>query len=99
MAQTRKQALRTVDSNAPVCQLRVELLYLKPAIWRQILVPGSINLAKLHRVFQWSMRWEEEHLHEFVFGDTRYGQPDPDFLSDPPMLNEARVPLTRALAR
>ena len=97
MAQTRKPALRAVDSNAPVYQLRVEPLYLKPAIWRQVLVPGSIKLAKLHRVFQWSMGWEEEHVHEFVFGDIRYGQPYPDFLSDPPMLNEARVPLTQAL--
>ncbi|MEM5426173.1 IS1096 element passenger TnpR family protein [Paraburkholderia ferrariae] len=37
------------------------------------------------------------HLHEFVFGDTNYGVPDPDFPSDPPMLNEARVNLGRAL--
>jgi Plasmid pRiA4b ORF-3-like protein len=97
MAQTRKPALRTVESQAPVYQLRVELLYLKPAIWRQVLVPGSIKLPKLHGVLLWTMGWDGGHLHEFVFGDTNYGVPDPDFPSDPPMLNEARVPLTRAL--
>jgi Plasmid pRiA4b ORF-3-like protein len=97
MAQTRKPAPRPVDSQAPVYQLRVELLHLKPAIWRQILVPGSIKLPKLHSVLLWTMGWEGGHLHEFVFGHTNYGIPDPDFPIDPPMLNEARVPLTTAL--
>jgi hypothetical protein len=99
MAQTRKPALRAADSHTPVYQLRVELLYLKPAVWRQVLVPGSIKLPKLHRVFQWSMGWDDEHLHEFVFDGTCYGIPDPDspFPSDPPVRNEARVPLTQAL--
>jgi hypothetical protein len=72
-------------------------MYLKPAIWRQLLVSGSIKLPKLRRVLQEAMGWEGGHLHEFVFGDTSYGQPDPDFPSDPPMLNEARVTLTAAL--
>jgi hypothetical protein len=97
MAQTRKPALRTVDSQAPVYQLRIELLHLKPAIWRQILVPGSIKLPKLHVVLLSTMGWEGGHLHEFMFGGTHYGVPDPHFPSDPPMLNEARVHLTKAL--
>ena len=35
----------------------------------------------------------------FVFGDDNYGMPDPDpdFPGDPPMLNEARVSLSKAL--
>jgi hypothetical protein len=97
MAQSRKPAPGAVKSPSPVYQLRVELLYLKPTIWRQVLVPGSITLAKLHRVLQWSMGWDDEHLHEFEFDGTCYGQPDPDFPTDPPMLNEARIPLTQAL--
>jgi hypothetical protein len=77
MAQTRIPALRTVDSQAPVYQLRVELLYLKPTIWRQIRVPGSIKLPKLHGVLQRTMGSDGGHLHEFVFGETYYGVPDP----------------------
>ena len=38
------------------------------AIWRQILVPGSIRLSNLHGVLLWTMGWEGGHLHEFVFG-------------------------------
>ncbi|WP_429315771.1 IS1096 element passenger TnpR family protein [Paraburkholderia sp. GAS448] len=50
--------MRTVDSLAHVYQLRVELLYLKPAICRQILVPGSIERPKLNGVLLWTMGWD-----------------------------------------
>jgi Plasmid pRiA4b ORF-3-like protein len=79
MSPGRKPTLRSVHSQVPVYQLRVELRHIKPAIWRQILVPGSIKLPKLHGVLLWAMGWDGSHLHEFVFGDTNYGQPDPDF--------------------
>jgi Plasmid pRiA4b ORF-3-like protein len=88
-----KHANRVVRGrfSAPCLPVARRMLNLKPAIWRQILVPGSIKLPKLHGVLLWAMGWDGGHLHEFVFGDTNYGQPDPDFPSDPPMLNEARV--------
>ncbi|CAN7341362.1 plasmid pRiA4b ORF-3 family protein [Trinickia sp. LjRoot230] len=97
MASTRKPAVRAVNSPAPVYQLHIELKYLKPAVWRRVLVPASIRLPKLHVVLLLAMGWEGGHLHEFMFGDTNYGVPDLDFPSDPPMLNEARVTLDRAL--
>ena len=93
MASTRKPTLRAVNSPVPVYQLHIELKYLKPAVWRRVLVPASIKLPKLHVVLLWAMGWDGGHLHEFVFGDINYGVPDPDFPSDPPMLNEARVSL------
>jgi Plasmid pRiA4b ORF-3-like protein len=43
------------------------------------------------------MGWDGGHMHEFMFGDTNYGVPDRDFRRDSPMLNEARVTLTKAL--
>lgn len=97
MASTRKPALRAVNSPVPVYQLHIELKYLKPAVWRRVLVPASIKLPKLHVVLLWAMGWDGGHLHEFVFGDTNYGVPDADFPSDPPMLNEARVSTAKAL--
>jgi len=97
MASTRKPALRAVNSPAPVYQLHIELKYLKPAVWRRVLVPASIKLPKLHVVLLLAMGWDGGHMHEFVFGDINYGVPDPDFPSDPPMLNEARASLGKAL--
>ncbi|WP_429327351.1 plasmid pRiA4b ORF-3 family protein [Paraburkholderia atlantica] len=90
--------MRLVKAPVPDYVLRVELKYIKPAIWRRIIVPGSIRLGKLHVVLQLAMGWEGGHLHEFVFGETNYGEPDDfGFQSDPPMLNEARVTLAKAL--
>jgi hypothetical protein len=43
--------------------------YIKLAIWRRIIVPGSIRLGKLHVVLLLAMGWEDGHLHEFVFGE------------------------------
>ena len=41
MAVSRKAPLRAVHASAaPIYQLRIELLDLKPAIWRSVLVPG-----------------------------------------------------------
>lgn len=36
-------------------QLRIELLEMKPAVWRRVIVPAAIKLPKLHRVIQRAM--------------------------------------------
>jgi hypothetical protein len=60
-------------------------------------VPSSIQLGKRRVVLQLAIGWEGGHLHEF-FGETNYGEPnDSGFQSDPPMLNEARGTLAKAL--
>lgn len=77
-------------------QLRIELLEMKPAVWRRVIVPASIKLPKLHRVIQGAMGWEDVHLHEFEIGKSRYGIPDPEF-PDPAMLNESNMTLASSL--
>jgi hypothetical protein len=99
MAKARKSALRVVRSAAPNYELRVELKHIKPVIWRRIIVAGSIRLHELHAVLLLAMGWQGGHLHEFIFGDTRYGEPDDLGLTDdPPMLDETRITLAKALA-
>lgn len=97
MAQARKLALRVVSSPVPVYQLQIELRYTDPVIWRRLLVPGSVKLSKLHVILQRVMGWEGGHLHEFVIGETGYGEPDPDFPSDLPVEDEKKVTLEKAL--
>jgi hypothetical protein len=36
-------------------QLKITLEDIRPLIWRRVLVPGSIRLAKLHDIFQVAM--------------------------------------------
>lgn len=60
-------------------QLRIPLLGVEPAVWRQVLVPESITLPKLHQVIQAAMGWQNSHLHEFEINGVCYGQPDPEW--------------------
>lgn len=79
-------------------QLHVELQDLKPAIWRRLLVPAGITLARLHNVLQITMGWTDSHLHEFTIAGTRYGIPDRDWPDSPPVTPESGVTLAHAIA-
>jgi hypothetical protein len=83
---------------ADLLQLRIELAEIKPAIWRRIVVPESITLARLHHVIQCVMGWHGGHLHEFEIAGERYGIPDPEFDWGDPPRSEQRIQLKTALA-
>ena len=68
------------ENKGRVYQLRISLIGSKPEIWRRILVSGNTTLAKLHNIIQELMSWEDDHLHEFVFGGEYYTRPHPDDL-------------------
>lgn len=55
------------DSQA-FLQLKVSLLGVRPAIWRRIVVPGSIVLPDLHVVLQRAFGWTNSHMHAFEQG-------------------------------
>lgn len=59
--------------------MKITLRDIRPPIWRQLLVPGGIKLAKLHEIFQVAMGWTNAHLHNFTIGDQRYGPHFDDF--------------------
>ena len=93
------------ERNAPqpsepraACRLHIELSWIKPKIWRRVLVPDTIVLSKLHRVLQATMGWTDSHLHRFEIGRTRYGQRLPGWDDlDEPMIDERRARLADAL--
>lgn len=60
-------------------QIKITLRDSKPPIWRRVLVPSNITLAKLHHVIQRVMGWEDYHLHQFIVGELYYGVPNPDY--------------------
>lgn len=61
----------------PAYQLYIELDWVKPKVWRRLLVPVTIELPLLHVMLLWGMGWEGGHLHEFVFGHDHYGPSEP----------------------
>ena len=53
--------------------LRIELLDVKPTVWRRVLVSNASTLASLHKYLQWVMGWNDTHAHEFVVGEGMIG--------------------------
>ncbi|KWN21997.1 hypothetical protein WT83_04810 [Burkholderia territorii] len=87
----------TSRSSGQLLQLKIELSGIKPSIWRRIVVPETITLAKLHRVIQVAMGWTDSHLHEFEIAGERFGIPDPGFDFGEPVISEARARLGKCL--
>jgi hypothetical protein len=80
-----------------VYQLLLTLQDVRPLVWRRLLVPESLTLAKLDRVIQSAMGWTNSHLHEFRIGGLCYGVPDPDWDDEVPILSDRRFRLGQVL--
>ena len=49
-------------------RVRLELHGAKPPVWRRLVLPGDLTLARLHDVIQAAMGWSNSHLHRFRTG-------------------------------
>ena len=79
--------------NLPLYELKITLRGSKPAIWRRVQAPGSINLNRLHDVFQVVMGWTDSHLHHFVDAPIVYSVPSGDDYPGEERLDERRFRL------
>ena len=61
-----------------VVQVHVVLEDITPQIWRRVIVPLNITLAKFHLILQAANGWTDSYLHEFDIGGLRYGDVDED---------------------
>jgi len=59
-----------------IYQIKITLRDSQPPIWRRIHVQSGITLAKLHKILQRVMGWEDVHLHQFLIHGDRYGSRD-----------------------
>ncbi len=55
-------------------QLKVLLADTRPPVWRRLLVPASLSLARLHRAIQAAFGWEDDHGHVFRIRGGEYGR-------------------------
>lgn len=49
--------------------MRIDLIGIKPAIWRRLSLPAEASFLDLHRAIQESFDWDDSHLHEFQHRD------------------------------
>jgi hypothetical protein len=84
-----------------IYQIKVTLLYMRPPIWRRLLLPAGLTLEVLHDVLQVAIGWDDSHLHDFRIGQERFGKPDPTdrLMGLPTIGNERTVRLFTVLGK
>ena len=93
-------ATKRIGTVQDIYGIKVTLLGTKPPIWRRLLVPASMTLAKLHDVLQTAMGWHDCHMHEFRAGERHFGRPDPEDISMGMQVeNERSIRLSSVLRR
>lgn len=80
-------------------QLKVALRYIRPPIWRRVVLPDNFTLGQLHDVIQVTMGWQNCHLHAFRFGDAHYTSQEVCEMDEMDMENEETVFLSQVLTR
>ncbi len=56
-----------------VFEIRVQLQYIEPPVWRRLRIRSAATLADLHDAIQTAMGWSDSHLHEYFISGRRYG--------------------------
>jgi len=79
----------------PAHRLHVELDDVRPAVWRQLIVPGTIRLSKLADILLVAMGWNNSHLHQFRIGDVLFGMHVEDWPEEE--IDEKSVTVVQAL--
>ena len=59
-------------SNAIIYQLKITAKYIKPSIWRTVLIPANANFTDLHDIIMELFGFDDSHLFAFSTGG-RYG--------------------------
>lgn len=73
----------------------MQLAEINPVVWRRVLVPGAVRLAKLSEMLLAAMGWTNSHLHAFRVGENRYGMCFDDYPEEE--MDEKGVTVLQAL--
>ncbi len=52
--------------------IKVRLKNFKPITWRDLIIPSNITFKGLHEIIQIIMGFDNSHLYDFSFKDSRY---------------------------
>ena len=85
----------TMAAAPDAARLRITLLDLDPAPWREVEVPLSMTFKGMHDTIQAAFLWFDSHLWEFEFAGRRYGIPLDDGFGGDKVYNADTARLTR----
>lgn len=80
-------------------QFKMTLKYIRPPIWRRVVLLDNDTLGHLHDVIQVAMGWQNCHMHAFRFGDVHYTSQQTSEMGEMDMENEDRVLLRDVAGR
>ena len=63
------------DGSGNALVLALSVLGCEPPVWRRIVVREDMWLQQLHDVIQVAFDWFDYQTHEFIVGDSHYGNP------------------------
>jgi hypothetical protein len=99
MAKKRGPKMIWVPPAESAIQFKVALKYIRPPIWRRVLLPDNFTLGQLHEVIQVTMGWHNCHMHSFRIGGAYYTSQSASEMEDMDMENEETVFLGRIVTR
>ncbi len=79
MAKKRGPKMMWVPPAEKTIQFKVALRYIRPLIWRRLLLPDNFTLGQLHDVIQVVMGWYNCHMHAFRVPRRGFGPPLREF--------------------
>lgn len=80
-------------------QFKVALRYIRPPIWRRVVLLDNFTLGQLHDVIQVTMGWQNCHMHSFRIASVYYTSQSASGMEDMDMENEETVFLSRVVTR
>ncbi len=99
MAKKRGPKVIWVPPAEKAIQFKVALRYIRPPIWRRMVLPDNFTLGQLHDVIQVTMGWDNCHMHAFRFGEVQYTSQAASAMGEMDMENEETVFLSRMITR
>ena len=97
----KKQGPQTIGISPAkkAIQFKVSLQYIRPPIWRRVVLPDNFTLGQLHGVIQVTMGWYNCHMHAFRCGDVHYTSQHASEMGEMDMENEETVFLGQVVTR
>jgi Plasmid pRiA4b ORF-3-like protein len=84
---------------ARTVELDLELVGVRPRIWRRLRVPADTSLRDLHHAIQILLSWEDRHLHVFDVGRHEYGpRPEEEWEREQWAGDDEGISVAKALA-